>query len=148
NDGYTLETTVTEGVGVDRLRVIATIGEPPAFPPGTKVGRFSVFTGPDGEHLASIVRGVVIKKSLPDKQHTLVAEAELRFRVSKYRRGRHAMFPRAVVLATVSAADPAPATPAEAFQKAEELYAADKFGEAEPLFQAALRAEDRFVKRN
>lgn len=57
------------------------------------------------------------------------------------------MFPTAVVLVTVFAADPAPATPAEAFQKAEELYAADKFGEAEPLFQAALLAEDRFVKR-
>src|SRR5262249_12683981 len=32
-------------------------------------------------------------------------------------------------------------------QKAEELYSADKFGDAEPLFQAALRAEDRFIKR-
>jgi CHAT domain-containing protein/tetratricopeptide (TPR) repeat protein len=58
------------------------------------------------------------------------------------------MFPTAVILVMACAADPAPATPAEAFQKAETLYAADKFGEAEPLFQAALRAEDHFIKRN
>jgi CHAT domain-containing protein/tetratricopeptide (TPR) repeat protein len=58
------------------------------------------------------------------------------------------MFPVAVVLVAL-AASPAPAeqTPAEAFSQAEKFYAADRFGEAEPLLQAALRTEDRFLKR-
>src|SRR5262245_16556468 len=58
------------------------------------------------------------------------------------------MFPVAVVLVAL-AAPPAPAeqTPAEAFSRAEKFYAADRFGEAEPLLQAALRTEERFLKR-
>ena len=54
------------------------------------------------------------------------------------------MFPTALVLLALAAA---PDTPAETYQKAETLYAADRFGEAEPLYQAALRSDDRFVKR-
>jgi serine/threonine protein kinase len=83
NKKYTLQTTVTEGMGLDRLRVIATTGEPPAFPQGAKLGRFSVFAGADGERLVSAVRGVVIKKATPEKPAGAVAEAELRFRVTK-----------------------------------------------------------------
>jgi serine/threonine protein kinase len=83
NDGYVLETTATEGPGVERLRVLATTGEAPAFPAGTKLGRFSVYSGQDGEQLASAVRGVVIKKVTPGAPPAAVAEAELRFRVSK-----------------------------------------------------------------
>ncbi|QJW97871.1 hypothetical protein [Frigoriglobus tundricola] len=55
------------------------------------------------------------------------------------------MFPTAVVLVLALAAPPA--DPAEAFQKAESLYASDRFGEAEPLFESALRSDDRFLKR-
>ena len=55
------------------------------------------------------------------------------------------MFPTALVLVFALAAPPD--SPAEAFQKAESLYAADRFGEAEPLYEAALRADDRFLKR-
>jgi serine/threonine protein kinase len=87
NDRYVLETTVTEGTGLERLRVIATTGEPPAYPSGTKVGRFTVYTGPERERLASTIRGVVIKKSTPGApagaEVAEVAEVELRFRVSK-----------------------------------------------------------------
>src|SRR3954454_20051658 len=58
------------------------------------------------------------------------------------------MFPAAVVLVALAAPSaPVEPTPAEAFQQAEKLFAADRFGEAEPLFQAALRTDDRFLKR-
>jgi serine/threonine protein kinase len=84
NDKYTLETTPTEGAGVERLRVIATTGDPPAFPPGTKVGRFTVYTGQASMRLASTIRGVVIKKAAPSAPADAeIAEVELRFRVSK-----------------------------------------------------------------
>jgi serine/threonine protein kinase len=83
NDKYVLETTATEGAGVERLRVIATTGEPPAYPAGTKVGRFTVYAGPEGERLASSIRGVVLKKATPGAPSGAVAEVELRFRVSK-----------------------------------------------------------------
>lgn len=58
------------------------------------------------------------------------------------------MFPAAAVLVAL-AAPPAPTapTPAEAFQKAERLLAADRFGDAEPLFRAALATDDRYLKR-
>ena len=54
------------------------------------------------------------------------------------------MFPTAFVLIALAAP---PATPAESFQKAEEAYAADRFGEAEPLYKAALESEEPFLKR-
>jgi CHAT domain-containing protein/tetratricopeptide (TPR) repeat protein len=53
------------------------------------------------------------------------------------------MFPTAVVLIALAA----PPTPAETFQKAEDLYAADKFGEAEPLFLKAIASDEQFIKR-
>jgi CHAT domain-containing protein/tetratricopeptide (TPR) repeat protein len=53
------------------------------------------------------------------------------------------MFPTAVVLLALSA----PPTPAESFQKAEDLFAADRFGEAEPLFRTAIASDDQFIKR-
>ena len=56
------------------------------------------------------------------------------------------MFPTAV-LVLVIAAPPAAPEPADAFQQAERLYASDRFGEAEPLYQRALAANDRFLKR-
>jgi tetratricopeptide (TPR) repeat protein len=55
------------------------------------------------------------------------------------------MFPIAVVLVALAA--PPALTPAESFQKGQELYAADRFGEAEPLFLAAAAGDDPFVKR-
>jgi hypothetical protein len=59
NNGYVLETEATKGPGVERLRVLATTGDAPVFPAGTKVGRFSVYSGQDSERLASAVRGIV-----------------------------------------------------------------------------------------
>ncbi|HEY1188897.1 MAG TPA: hypothetical protein VGE74_14680, partial [Gemmata sp.] len=53
------------------------------------------------------------------------------------------MLPTAVLLLVVAA----PPAPAEAFQRAERLAAADKFGEAEPLYRVALETDDRFLKR-
>lgn len=53
------------------------------------------------------------------------------------------MLPTAVMLLAVSA----PPAPAEAFQKAERLAAVDRFGDAEPLYRAALDTDDRFLKR-
>jgi len=54
-----------------------------------------------------------------------------------------------VMLLLATAAPPAapPETPAEAFRRGERFYVADRFGEAEPLFQAALDAADPFLKR-
>ncbi len=56
------------------------------------------------------------------------------------------MFPAAAVLVALAAL-PAPLAPAEAFQQAEKLFAADRFGEAEPLFLSALRTDNRYLKR-
>lgn len=53
------------------------------------------------------------------------------------------MFCAAFVLLTAAAPD----APAEALQKAEKMYAAARFGEAEPLFRAALVTDDRSLKR-
>lgn len=55
------------------------------------------------------------------------------------------MFPAAVVLLALAAP---PVDPADAFGRAERLYAADRFGEAEPLYQRALATTDnRYLKR-
>ncbi|MDY3551181.1 CHAT domain-containing protein [Gemmata sp. JC717] len=51
------------------------------------------------------------------------------------------MLPTVVLLV---AAQPAPV---EAFRKAERLAAEDRFGDAEPLYRAALATDDRFLKR-
>lgn len=53
------------------------------------------------------------------------------------------MLPTAVLLLAVAA----PPAPADAFQRAERLAANDQFGEAEPLYRAALDTDDRFLKR-
>ncbi len=85
NQGYILEATTTEGDGAERLRVVATTGEPPAYPPGAKSGRYSFYSSEqDREKLASAVRGVSIKKvSTGGEPAGAVAEAELLFRVQK-----------------------------------------------------------------
>ncbi|MBN9122391.1 MAG: CHAT domain-containing protein [Planctomycetes bacterium] len=54
------------------------------------------------------------------------------------------MVPTALVLVALAAP---PATPAESFRRAEELYAVDRFGEAEPLYKAALESEEPFLRR-
>ena len=56
------------------------------------------------------------------------------------------MFPTALVLVAL-AAPPAPPSAAESLQRAEKLYAEDRFGEAEPLYRAALDTDDQFLKR-
>ncbi len=83
NDKYILETNATEGTGLERLRVFATTGEMPSFPPGAKVGRFSVFAGADGDRVASTIRGVTIKKAAAPGPAGEIAEAEIRFHVQK-----------------------------------------------------------------
>jgi hypothetical protein len=80
NDAYVIETTPTEGSGVDRLYVLATAGDPPAFPPGTKNGRYTAYaTEAERAGLASAVRGFVLKKA--GGGDAPAAEAELRFRI-------------------------------------------------------------------
>jgi serine/threonine protein kinase len=83
NDAYTLEATPTEGPGAERLRVIATTGERPAFPPGARNGRFAFYAGAsDREKIASAIRGIVIKKASASAPEA-VSERELQFRVTK-----------------------------------------------------------------
>jgi serine/threonine protein kinase len=82
--GGRLELSETLGAGIERIRVIATTGDAPAFPPGTKKNQFTVYaTAADRERLASTVRGVVLKKAGAPAEQASVAEAELRFRVGK-----------------------------------------------------------------
>ncbi|MBM3983906.1 MAG: DUF4384 domain-containing protein [Planctomycetes bacterium] len=82
--GGRLELSETLGAGIERIRVIATTGDAPAFPPGTKKNQFTVYaTAADRERLASTVRGVVLKKAGSPAEQASVAEAELRFRVGK-----------------------------------------------------------------
>jgi hypothetical protein len=84
---YELEAAATVGEGLERLRVIATTGEQPPFPPGAKAGRFAAYsTDAQREQLASTVRGIVVKKPRagdPPAQTGAVAEAEIPFRVPK-----------------------------------------------------------------
>ena len=78
--------TPTDGSGFDRIRVIATTGEPPAFPPGAKNGRFTFYaTEQDREQVASAVRGIVLKKAGTDTPAPAgaVAYTELRLRIQK-----------------------------------------------------------------
>jgi hypothetical protein len=83
NDAYTLDLNPTEGTGAERLRILATTGEPPSFPPGAKNGRFTVYAGEERDRLIATLRGVVIKKKTSPAPAGLVSEAEIRFRVSK-----------------------------------------------------------------
>lgn len=53
----------------------------------------------------------------------------------------------AFVLLLALGADPAPGDPADVLRKAEALYAADRFGEAEPLLLDTIRTGEAFVKR-
>ncbi len=82
--GGKLELSPTVGAGIERIRVIATTGDAPTFPTGTKKEQFTVYaTDADRERLASTVRGVVLKKPDEPNAPTTVAEADLRFRVQK-----------------------------------------------------------------
>lgn len=53
----------------------------------------------------------------------------------------------AVALVALALAQPPAPRPAELLERAERLYAADRFGEAEPLLRAALAADEPFLKR-
>ncbi|AWM37228.1 Serine/threonine-protein kinase PrkC [Gemmata obscuriglobus] len=85
NASYVLESLPTDGQGHERLRVIATTGDQPAFPPGAKSGRFTTYSTPqDRAALVSTVRGVVVKKAgAAPTSPGAVSEAELLFRVQK-----------------------------------------------------------------
>jgi CHAT domain-containing protein len=53
-----------------------------------------------------------------------------------------------VVVVLLAAMQPPSATDlAETYKQAEKLYAADRFGDAEPLFHAVLKTDDPFLKR-
>ncbi len=53
-----------------------------------------------------------------------------------------------VVVVLLAAMQPLSATDlAETYKQAEKLYAADRFGDAEPLYQAVLKTDDQFLKR-
>jgi hypothetical protein len=83
--GYEIATTETEGDGPERIRVIATTGDQPAFPPGAKKEQFTLYAGDaDRAQLASTVRGLVVKKKAAGEPAAgAVSEAELLFRVQK-----------------------------------------------------------------
>ncbi len=87
NNAYVMEASPTVGEGMDRIRVIATTGEPLALPPGTKNARYTFYASePEREHLASAIRGVVLKKTnsaVSAAASGAVSERELQFRVSK-----------------------------------------------------------------
>jgi serine/threonine protein kinase len=87
NGAYTMDTSPTAGEGADRIRVIATTGEPPALPPGTKSDRYTFYgSEPERVELASAIRGVVLKKAnsaAAAPAPGAVSERELQFRVSK-----------------------------------------------------------------
>ena len=84
NDAYVLDATLTAGDGAERLRVLATTGDLPAYPVGAKAGRFTVVSSEtDRAQLASTLRGVAVKRVNPADPASAVAEAELRFRVGR-----------------------------------------------------------------
>jgi serine/threonine protein kinase len=85
NDRYIINTTETEGTGVDRLRVIATTGKPLEFPPGSKDGRYESYSKQDHERLVVFIRGIGIKKIGKTNPAPVdeIAEKELQFRVQK-----------------------------------------------------------------
>jgi hypothetical protein len=82
---YEIDTTPTEGAGVERLRVFATTGERPAFPPGVKKQQYAVYATPsEREQLASTVRGLVLKKTDASASPVgAMSEVEVLFRVTK-----------------------------------------------------------------
>lgn len=84
SDAYTLEAFPTAGDGRERLRVIATTGPQPPFPPGAAQGHFTAYTTPpERERVASTVRGIVVKPAgapAPSGANE-VAEGEILFRV-------------------------------------------------------------------
>jgi hypothetical protein len=82
NDSYVLDATLTAGDGAERLRVLASTGELPAYPVGAKAGRFTVVSSDaDRAQLASTLRGVAVKRV--SETAGAVSEAELRFRVGR-----------------------------------------------------------------
>jgi hypothetical protein len=85
NDTYELRATPTEGEGADRIRVVATTGEPLPYPPGTKNGDFTFYANEaERERLASTMRGIaMVNKTNTVRSPGLLSERELQFRVSK-----------------------------------------------------------------
>lgn len=84
NKEWWVDAGATNGAGFDRLRVLATTGAPPPFPPGVPAGKFTTFAKPeDKQQVASAVRGAVLKSASSQPTAGDVAEAEVRFRVPK-----------------------------------------------------------------
>jgi eukaryotic-like serine/threonine-protein kinase len=84
NKEWWVDAGATNGAGFDRLRILATTGAPPEFPPGVPAGKATVFAKPEEKQLvASAVRGAVLKSASSQPTVGDVAEAEVRFRVPK-----------------------------------------------------------------
>jgi len=84
NKEYWVEAGTTNGAGFDRLRILASTGAPPTFPPGVPEGKFTVFPS-QGEktQVAIAARGALLKSASAQPAVGDVAEAEVRFRVPK-----------------------------------------------------------------
>jgi eukaryotic-like serine/threonine-protein kinase len=84
NKEWWVEAGATNGAGFDRLRVLATTGAPPTFPPGVPAGKFTVYPS-QGEktQVAIAARGALLKSASSQPTVGDVAEAEVLFRVPK-----------------------------------------------------------------
>jgi serine/threonine protein kinase len=84
NKQWWVEAGATNGAGFDRLRILATTGAPPTFPPGVPAGKFTVFPS-QGEktQVAIAARGALLKSASSQPTVGDVADAEVRFRVPK-----------------------------------------------------------------
>ena len=81
---YELETTPTEGDGVERLRVVAVTGAMPASPAGENAGPYTVYRSEAARKaVVRSVRGVLVreKPGVVPADAVKVAHTELRFRV-------------------------------------------------------------------
>jgi serine/threonine protein kinase len=84
NKEWWVEAFATNGAGFDRLRILASTGAPPTFPPGVPEGKFTVYVKPEEkQQLAVAMRGAVQKSASSQPKVGDVADAEVRFRVPK-----------------------------------------------------------------
>lgn len=84
NEEYWVEADTTNGAGFDRLRILATTGTPPTFPPGVPAGKFTAFPSQaEKTQVAIAARGALVKGASSQPTVGDVSEAEVRFRVPK-----------------------------------------------------------------
>jgi serine/threonine protein kinase len=89
NAKWWVDASATNGAGFDRLRILATTGAPPTFPPGVPAGKATVFAKPEEKQQIVVTlsdpRGAARKSASSQPATTVgdVAQAEVRFRVPK-----------------------------------------------------------------